>query len=145
MTFKWLVVLAVLGGCASDDNGGAGGGDDTLPKRGEMTSDPTIVSAVATCSCGADGDCQVGSPANAYVQIRVASSDPMGVANLGSCSGTLAGISDQDSYGDGSAGSDCYLYFKTTCTAGQAHTVGLTVANDTGGVTTASVKITIAP
>jgi hypothetical protein len=144
MTFKWLVVLALVGGCASDDSGGAGDGDDTLPKRGELTTDPTIVSAVASCSCGGE-ICSGGDTTNAYVRVRVAASDPAGVENLGTCAGTLAGITDDDSYGGGSAGNDCYLYFKTTCAANGVHTVALTVANATGGVTTASVKVTVAP
>ncbi len=147
MTSKWLVVFALLGACASDDSGGSGSGDDTLPKRGELATDPTIVSAAANCGCG--GEICDGTPgsANTHVRVRVAASDPMGVSNLGNCAGTLSGITDQDSYGDGSAGSDCYLYFQTptACAAGQVHTVALTVSNDTGGVTTASVKVTVAP
>ncbi len=145
MTSKWILVVALLGACASDDNGGAGSGEDTLPKRGELATDPTIVSAVASCSCS--GEICDGTPGaeTSHVRVRVAASDPMGVGNLGNCAGTLSGITDQDSYGDGSAGSDCYLYFQTTCMAGQVHTVALTVSNDTGGVTTASVKVTVAP
>lgn len=142
MTSRWLFVVALFGACASDDNGGAGSGEDTLPKRGELASDPTIVSAVASCSCG--GEICDGTPGSeaSNVRVRVAASDPMGVSNLGNCAGTLEGITDQDSYGDGS---DCNLYFQTPCMAGQVHTVALTVSNDTGGVTTASVKVTVAP
>jgi hypothetical protein len=143
MTSRWLLAFVFVGACASDDGGGAGDGDDTLPKRGELATDPTIVSAVANCSCG--GEICSGGTENTHVRVRVAASDPEGVSNLGNCAGTLAGITDQDSYGDGSAGSDCYLYFKTACVANQSHTVALTVSNDTGGVTTASIKVTIAP
>lgn len=149
MTSKWLwvvaLVVALVCACASDEDGGAGSGDDTLPKRGELATDPTIVSAVASCGCG--GEICTPDSANTHVRVRVAASDPMGVSNLGNCAGTLAGITDQDSYGDGSAGSDCYLYFQTptACAAGQVHTVALTVSNDMGGVTTASVKVTVAP
>ncbi|HEY5926365.1 MAG TPA: hypothetical protein VIV11_31985 [Kofleriaceae bacterium] len=143
MTSKWLVVIALtLAACASDD-GGAGSGDDSLPKRGELSSDPTIVSAVANCSCG--GEICSGGETNTHIRVRVAATDPAGLPNLGNCSGTVNGASDQDSYGGGSAGSDCYLYFQTACTPSQAFTIGLTVSNDMGGVTTASVKLTVSP
>jgi len=86
--------------------------------------------------------CSGGDPQNGYYSVRVDGSDPKGQSNLASCAGTLDATSDQGTYGDGT---DCYLYFKaaTTCTVGGAVTVGLTVANGTGGVTTASVKLTV--
>src|SRR5687768_15879219 len=102
MTANWIVVLGLaLAACASDD-GGAGEGDDALPKRGELATDPTIVSAIATCSCAGEY-CSVGEPVNTHVRVRVAASDPMGAGNLGNCAGTMADTSDQDSYGDSSS------------------------------------------
>ena len=132
--------------CASDDGGGGGGGtgEDTLPKRGELASDPTIVSAAARCSSCGFTDCLGSDPMNSHVRVRIDASDPMGASNLGSCAGTLGSITDQDTYGDGNSGG-CAVYFQTPCTPGGSITVGLTVANDTGGVTTASVKLTVAP
>jgi hypothetical protein len=128
----------LLGACADDGgSGGAGSGNDTLPKRGERTTDPTIVSATARCSCGGEV-CTGSDPQNAYIHVSVAGSDPSG--HLGTCAGTLDAVMDQGSYDGGS----CGLYFKTACTVGKPVTVGLTVANETGGVTTASVKLTVA-
>jgi hypothetical protein len=140
-----LLVLGlgmVLVACADDGGTGAGSGNDTLPKRGELATDPTIVSATARCSCGGE-ICSGGDPGTSHVRVRVDGSDPDGVSNLGSCAGTLGGVMDQGSYEGGSA---CTLYFKTPapCAAGGVHTVGITVSNDTGGVTTASVKLTVA-
>jgi hypothetical protein len=144
MTCKSLLVFSLgmaLFSCSSD----GGGGDDTLPKRGEMASDPTIVSAIASCStCGGEICVPNETEAATYLVIRVASSDPAGVENLGTCSGTVNGITDQDEYGGGSAGSDCYLYFKSACAAGDVFTADLTVSNLMAGVTTASVKVTAA-
>lgn len=153
MSSKWLFIAGLglgLFGCASDDGGGAGGGDDTLPKRGEMASDPTIVSATAKCSTCDSEEC-IGlpdgpPPTNDYVRVHVNASDPMGDTNLGTCAGMLSNISDEDTYSDGSGSSSaCNMFFKLACTAGQVHTVRITVANETGGVTTASVKLTVAP
>lgn len=132
----------VLAACADDGGTGAGSGNDTLPKRGELASDPTIVSATARCSCGGE-ICSGGDPGTSHVRVRVDGSDPNGASNLGTCAATLGDVMDQGSY-DGS--SACTLYFKTpaACAAGAVHTVGITVSNDTGGVTTASVKLTVA-
>jgi hypothetical protein len=131
----------VLVACADDGGGGAGSGNDTLPKRGELASDPTIVSATARCSCGGE-ICSGGDPGTSHVRVRVDGSDPEGVMNLGTCAGTLGEVTDQGSY----TSNVCTLYFKTPspCAAGGVHTVGITVSNDTGGVTTASVKLTVA-
>lgn len=129
----------VLAACADDGGGGAGDGNDTLPKKGEVATDPTIVSATARCApCGGE-ICSGSDPANSHVRVRVDASDMGGASNLGTCAGTMAALSDQDTYDGGS----CNLFFKTPCTAGSPVTVGLTVSNDKGGVTTASVKLTI--
>jgi hypothetical protein len=130
----------VLAACADDGGSmGPGSGDDTLPKRGELATDPTIVSATARCSACASEECFGSDPANSHIRVRVDASDMGGSANLGSCAGTMAALSDQDSY----EGGTCSLFFKTPCTAGSPVTVGLTVSNDKGGVTTASVKLTV--
>jgi hypothetical protein len=148
MIRKALLVIGLgfaLVACASDDDGGGGSGDDALPKRGERDTDPTIVSATARCSCGGEV-CNAGDPGTSHVRVRVDASDPMGASNLGTCAGTLGGATDQDSYSDGN-NTGCYLYFKTAaaCAPGQVHTVALTVSNETAGVTTASVKLTVSP
>ena len=130
----------VLAACADDGGSmGPGGGGDTLPKRGELATDPTIVSATARCSACASEECFGGDPVNSHIRVRVDASDMGGASNLGTCAGAMAALSDQDSYEGGS----CNLFFKTPCAAGSAVTVGLTVSNDKGGVTTASVKLTI--
>ncbi|MBA3460223.1 MAG: hypothetical protein H0T46_09710 [Deltaproteobacteria bacterium] len=140
-TLLALGLGVALAACADDGGSGAGSGNDTLPKRGELASDPTIVSATARCSCGGE-ICSGGDPGNSHVRVRVDGSDPNGASNLGTCAGTLGDVMDQGSY----SGSACTLYFKTpsACATGAVHTVGITVSNDTGGVTTASVKLTVA-
>lgn len=137
--------LAVVG--CTDDGGGGGGdgtGEDTLPKRGERAQDPTIVSATARCSCGAD-TCPGGTPPN-HVRVRVDASDPMGPTNLGTCAVTLAGRSDQGTFSDGNGNGTCSTHVLPAmpCAVGQVHTVGITISNDTAGVTQASVKLTVA-
>ncbi len=136
-----MILLGVtLAACSSDAGGNDGA--DTLPKRGEVATDPTIVSATARCaSCGGE-ICDGNSPPNSYVGVKVASSDPKGATNLGTCAGTLGNNSDQDTYGDG-RNSGCELFFKLPCAPLQVHVVDLTVSNKTGGVTSASVKLTV--
>lgn len=131
-------VLGLAGGLLACSSDGAGSGEDTLPKRGEMATDPTIVSAVARCSCGGLV-CDVGSPQTSHISVRVNASDPMG-SNLMSCAGMIGAASDQ-----GGFAGDCRLEIMAPapCALGQTHTVDLTVANATGGVTTASVNLTV--
>ena len=116
-----------------------GSGDDSLPKRGEMTNDPTIVAATASCVRDEISlpDQPPGTP---NLLVRVAASDPAGQENLGACIGETASSTDQGSFGSGSAGS-CYLDFEVACTVGKTYVVDLTVSNATGGVTTASVSV----
>jgi hypothetical protein len=143
MTIKWLAFVGLaLTACGSDDNGPAGDGKDTLPKRGELSGDPTIVSATAQCSWGND-DVPAPGDLPKYIELKVAGSDPAGQPNLGTCSVTMNSVSDQDSFG---TSSNCYMYLNkgSTCNAGEVATFGITVSNDTGGVTTASVKLTVA-
>ena len=136
-----LIFLGLtLAACSSD--AGSSDGADTLPKRGEVATDPTIVSATARCAACSGEICSGDVPPNSYVFVRVDSSDPMGVTNLGNCAGMLANNTDQDTYGDGQ-NSSCRLFFKLPCAVGQNHVVDLTVSNSTGGVTSASVKLTV--
>ena len=121
-------MLCVLGAAACTGDG-AGDGDDVLPKRGELSTDPTIVSAVAHCTT----DLNNGS----IVSLRIDGSDPGGGTNLSTCAGSMGDLADQDSYNGGV----CYVGFATTCTKGEAKIVDITVANKTGGVTTASIKL----
>lgn len=144
---KTTILMVCLGwalaGCADDGGGGAGSGNDTLPKRGQVASDPTIVSATAQCSCGGN-TCPGGDPRTSHVRVIVFGSDMAGASNLGSCAGTLLDVMAQGGYNGAAA---CALYFKTPspCAVGSSHAVGITLSNDTGGVTTASVKLTVSP
>ncbi len=144
MRCTWHILMGLgLFGCASDDSSnGVGNGNDTLPKRGELASDPTIVSATARCSACAYVDCFGSDPPSSHIRVRVDASDPMGASNLGTCAGALNMLSDQDGYDDGN---ECNLFFKTPCMAGTLQTFGITVSNSTGGVTTASIALTIVP
>ena len=135
-----MIVVALAGalsGCSSD---GAGSGADTLPKRGELVSDPTIVSATAKCSCG-DGGCGSGDPRTTHVRVELSASDSMGEANLSTCAVTIGATSEQDGF----YFSTCvaYLAVTTPCAVGQVHTADIIVSNNTGGVTTASVDVTV--
>jgi hypothetical protein len=120
--------------------GGTGSGDDMLPKRGEMASDPTIVSA--TAHCGPEVSDGGSADLMNYITVRIDGSDPAGASNLGSCAATLDAASDQGSYGSGSS-SACYAEMMHSCTVGMQAVIDLTVSNKTGGVTTASVSLTV--
>jgi len=133
MKVACLVVCALALGCGSDGNGGDG--DDSLPKRGERDTDPTIVSATMDCIIDGTGT------ALTVAEIRVAASDPMGMANLGTATVTLEGMTDVDSgFSSGSANTS-YHEFTFNCARGTTYTVDIIVSNNTGGVTTASTKI----
>jgi hypothetical protein len=130
MTSKWLVVLGLsLAACAGD---GGGDGNDALPKRGERTGDPTIVSATASCGLG-------GSGSTPTFFVKIDATDPMGKMNLGTCSATYAGTTDQGSFGE----FGCNLQVAHVCQAGDTAVVDMVVSNDTGGVTTASVRLPV--
>lgn len=136
MNKAWSVMALglVLAAC-TDDGGVEGSGDDRLPKRGEMATDPTVVSAAGYCST-VDGN-PSGRPS---VNVVVDASDPAGRENLGSCAGTTGTITGQGSFG---VSIGCYLVLPQVCTAGEVKVVGLTISNDTGGITTASVSLTL--
>ena len=122
MTSTWVAMcLVALTACASEREDG----NDVLPKRGERATDPTILSARATCE-GTIG-----------THVTVEATDPGGVANLGTCSISLGGATLEDTFDTGG----CYLYFEHDCSAGAATVIDLTVSNDTGGFTTASVSV----
>nr|MBA3453379.1 hypothetical protein [Deltaproteobacteria bacterium] len=104
----------------------------------ELTSDPTIVAATASCN----GEIVLPDqpPGTPHLSVRVAATDAQGQENLGNCIGETSASSDQGSFGSGSSGS-CYLDFSVACTVGKTYVVDLTVSNETGGVTTASVTV----
>ena len=124
---KWLCGLVVLAACMS---GREDEGNDVLPKRGERMTDPTILSAIVQCEASTGTLLEVG--------IRVSASDPGGVSNLGTCTGTIAGIEGGATFGEGG----CAAHVKRPCTVGQAFVVTVLVANKTGGFTEASVART---
>ena len=130
MKVACLLVCALALGCGGDGNGGDG--DDSLPKRGERDTDPTIVSATI--------DCIVEGTASS-AEIRIAATDPMGTANLGTATVMFEGMTDVDAgFSSGSANTS-YHAFDVPCARGTTYTVDITVSNNTGGVTTASTKI----
>ena len=136
-TMAALLLAMIATACTSD--GPAGSGDDVLPKRGELTSDPTIVSARASCYGGvvAPG----GTPPPPELRIRIDGSDPTG--KLGTCAITIGSITEQDDFDDGT----CVVFFSSSdisCEAGTKQVVGITASNQTGGFTTASVTLTVA-
>jgi hypothetical protein len=134
---KWLTVVlfaTMAAACASDDNGGGGSGDDSLPKRGELSTDPTIVSAAARCTTN-------GITPDKFLVVDIRASDPMGETNLGSCAMNVGSATDQSGFSE----SGCYLDLRSVaCQVGSSYTVGITVSNSTGGVTTASVTLAAA-
>ena len=126
---KWLCGLVLLAACTG---GREGEGDDMLPKRGERATDPTIVSATVQCEASTGTLLEVG--------VRVSASDPGGLSNLSTCTGTIAGVDGDATFGEGG----CRAHVKRPCTVGQAFVVDVLVANKTGGFTQASVTRTAA-
>lgn len=123
-----LVFCVALSACGGDD--GTGDTDDTLPKRGERDTDPTIVAVTAGCEFTVS-----------QLKISVSAADPAGVSNLASCAVMVANQGDANT--DFDAGdSTCYLYLPGgSCTVGMTYKLDLTVSNKTAGVTTASVTV----
>jgi hypothetical protein len=104
-------------------------GVDTLPKRGEMSTDPTIVSATAACS---------GELMFEGLTIRVDATDAMGISNLATCAITVESVTKQGTFiGSGS----CIPTLGPTCIVGTEYLAAITIASKTGGVTTAQVKL----
>lgn len=128
MNMKNLVlgVAVMLGACADSGDSGFG---DSLPKRGDRSSDPTIVSAIA--------DCDVYSSYSS-LSIEILASDPSG--ELGPCSGTVGGIFQQETFGDDNS---CWLHFRMPCSTMQEATFELMVANDHAGLTEATITIPV--
>lgn len=132
-----LLMAMMATACASDESP-AGAGDDVLPMRGERTGDPTIVSAVASC----EGRIVLpdSPPSTPNLEIEVDGSDPTGESKLGHCAVTIGSVTNQDSFYDGS----CDVAFSSIpCEHGKSHVVGITISNEAGGVTTASVTLTV--
>ena len=120
-------------GCA-DDGRVEGVGQDTLPKRGETQADPTILSATSHCSSGLGTYRAVG--------VTISASDLRGNPNLGTCEGSLAGVSAAGEFGQNAT---CYVEIElpnTECIDGRADfVVDLVVSNESGGFTTASLRV----
>ena len=134
-----LVLGLALVGCS---DGGEGSGEDSLPKRGDLTTDPTIVAATARCESddgGGGGGGGGGVPAVTKLAVTVAATDTAGQNNLGNCIGVTTASTDDG--GGFSEGGSCYLRFSIPCTKQTPYVVDLTVSNATGGVTTASVTV----
>jgi hypothetical protein len=117
----------VLAACSSDDGGQAG--EDVLPKRGERSSDPTIVAATASC----EGDLGFMG-----LVINLSASDPMGQENLGTCAATVDDTTRQSAF---AGRAFCPVNLVPMCEIGTDYDVVLTVSNKTGGVTTARIRL----
>lgn len=126
MRMLQLGCLSMLFVACSD--GGGGGSVDTLPKRGERATDPTIVSASASC----EGELMFKG-----LVVVIDATDPT-AANLGTCAATADAIVAQGMF---SMGGRCLAELSHDCAIGTDYVVDLTIANKTGGVTTASVKV----
>src|SRR5687767_867371 len=89
MKLRGFVPMIVAGmmGCGGGDD--TSGGMDTLPKRGATASDPTIVSATAECEY------------RGGTAVRIGGSDPMGDANLGTCSVMIGATTEQTTFSAG--------------------------------------------
>jgi hypothetical protein len=134
------LLLAMMATACTGDESPAGAGDDILPMRGERTGDPTIVSAVASCAGRIVlPDSPPTTPPN--LEIEIDGSDPMGESKLGHCAVTIGSVTNQDSFYDGSCD---VAFLSIPCEHGKSHVVGITISNETGGVTTASVTLTVA-
>ena len=131
---KQLAFVLMVAACSSSGSSGS----DMLPKRGERSTDPTIVSATAHCGGEVGTPGQLPDPNT--VTVKIAGSDPMGGANLGTCAGMIDSATDQGTF---DSSGNCYAEIRYACTAGMTKVFDLTVSNRTGGVTTASVSITV--
>ena len=122
-----------LFGCAGDEREEEAG-RDTLPKRGETQADPTILSATSQCISGLGTYRAVG--------VTISASDLRGNPNLGTCERTLAGVSAS---GEFNQNATCYVEIElqsTECFDGRADfVVDLVVSNESGGFTTASLRV----
>jgi hypothetical protein len=123
----WAVLGVALAACGSG-TGKDTDADDTLPKRGELSTDPTIVAATALC----EGELMFKG-----LTVIISASDPMGAANLGACAATNEDTTHQSIF----EGSRCVVDLTPTCVVGTEYAVDITVSNLTAGVTTASVKV----
>jgi hypothetical protein len=125
--------LLVLGlGVATACGGGADSSLDTLPKRGERATDPTIVSASAGCT---------GELMFKGLVVRIDASDPA-PSNLGSCA-----VMNGEKMGQGIFIENvrCEVSFEQECVVDADYVVDLTVSNRTAGITVASVKLHARP
>jgi hypothetical protein len=122
---QWLFLSLSVVGCTDDSKGSA---LDTLPKRGERATDPTIVSAVATCT---------GELMFKGLVVLIDASDPAS-ANLGTCAATSDVTTAQGTF---TTSGRCEVDLVRECVVGTDYVVDLTISNKTGGVTTATIKV----
>jgi hypothetical protein len=130
-----VMQLLIIGPSVLIACGGGGGAEssvDTLPKRGERATDPTIVSATAGCT----GDLMFKG-----LVVQIDASDPA-PSNLGSCAATFGADMGQGMF---SASGRCTVELTRDCGVGTDYVVDLTISNKTGGVTVASVKLHAGP
>lgn len=122
--------LALLG-CPADRE--AGGGQDILPKRGATGSDPTILAAAPSCI--------VGLGTYRALAIAISASDLRGNVNLGTCQAMFAGEIATGEFNTSNA--TCYVEVELAgdCVEGTSYIVDLMVANESGGFTTASLRV----
>jgi hypothetical protein len=132
MRTKRLVFLALCTVAGCSNGGGTDNSLDALPKRGERTTDPTIVSATAGCS---------GELMFKGLVIQVDASDPA-PSNLGSCAAMFGTDMGQGQF---VASGRCIVELGPDCTVGTDYVVDLTIGNKTGGVTVATVKLHAGP
>jgi hypothetical protein len=122
------VMCLGLAACSTDDGDSAGSGEDVLPMRGEMATDPTIVSATANRPSG-----------SSYAWLRVAASDPKGTSNLATCAFIIDGVTHQGYFSDGYE--QCTADLDEPWPTGTVNTVKVIVSNATGGFTSASISL----
>jgi hypothetical protein len=124
--------LSVAAACGGNGDGGGDSSLDTLPKRGERATDPTIVSAAARCS---------GELMFKGLVVQIDASDPA-PSNLGSCA-----VMNGDKMGQGifSQNVRCAVSFAQDCVVDADYVVDLTVSNKSAGITVASVKLHASP
>jgi hypothetical protein len=75
------------------------------------------------------------------IGVSVYGSDPGGLENLGSCAAFVGTSGDNGSFNVEYASGSCYVAFSASCAVGDTFDIDLTVSNQTGGVTTALVRL----
>ena len=131
---KNIALVLMVAACGSSGSSGS----DTLPKRGERSTDPTIVSA--TAHCGGQFGTPNTPPDPNTTTVEISGTDPMGGSNLGTCAGMLDAATNQATF---NTSGNCYVEIQYACTSGMTKVFDLTVSNKSGGVTSASVTLKV--